>query len=90
MNDTLPPLSMSRLDRFIIMAVVLLVSVFPVELFPNTPPPPQGVDGQYSGKQGQVLLVKVPGLKDAAKVQGRFLGRTVSFFQDPAGGESGG
>ncbi|MBX3237463.1 MAG: M23 family metallopeptidase [Nitrospiraceae bacterium] len=81
---------MSRLDRFIIMAVVLLVSVFPVELFPNTPPPPQGVDGQYSGKQGQVLLVKVPGLKDAAKVQGRFLGRTVSFFQDPAGGESGG
>ncbi len=90
MNDALSPLRMSRLDRIIIMSVVLLVSVFPVELFPNTPPPPQGVDGQYSGRQGQVLVVKVPGLKDAAKVQGRFLGRTVTFFPDPAGNEDGG
>ena len=51
----------SRLDRTLITAVVLLSSVFPVELFSNTPPAPMGFDGQYSGKQGQVLLVKVKG-----------------------------
>ncbi len=61
MNDV-RPLSMSRLDRLVIMSIVLLVSVFPVELFPNTPPPPQGADGQYSGKQGQVIVIKVPGV----------------------------
>ncbi len=68
-NDGPRSLAMSRLDRLIIMSVVLLASVFPVELFPNTPPPPQGADGQFSGKQGQVIVVKVPGIKDATKVQ---------------------
>ena len=47
----------SRLDRTLITAVVLLSSVFPVELFSNTPPAPNGLNGQYSGKQGQVLVV---------------------------------
>ena len=51
----------SRLDRTLIMAVVLLSSIFPVELFSNTPPVPKGSDGQYSAKQGQVLVVKVKG-----------------------------
>ena len=49
----------SRLDRTLIMAVLFLSSVFPVELFSNAPPPPKGIDGQYSGRQGQVLLMKV-------------------------------
>ncbi len=53
-------LRISRLDRTLITALVLLTSIFPVELFPNAPPPPKGIDGQYSGKQGQVLVVKVP------------------------------
>jgi len=55
----------SRLDRTLIMAVVLLSSVFPVELFSNTPAAPKGVDGQYSGRQGQVLVVKVKGEEQA-------------------------
>ena len=55
----------SRLDRSLIMLVVLLTSVFPVELFPNAPPPPKGIDGQYSGRQGQVVLVKVPVTEEA-------------------------
>jgi murein DD-endopeptidase MepM/ murein hydrolase activator NlpD len=80
---------MSRLDRLVIMSIVLLVSVFPVELFPNTPPPPQGADGQYSGKQGQVIVIKVPGVKNATKVQGHFMGRTVTLFPDQSMQEGG-
>lgn len=72
----------SRLDRMLIMAVVLLSSVFPVELFSNTPPAPKGADGQYSGKQGQVLVVKVKGEEQATEVKGTFLKRTIPFFRE--------
>jgi murein DD-endopeptidase MepM/ murein hydrolase activator NlpD len=72
----------SRLDRTVITTVVLLTSVFPVELFPNAPPPPKGSDGQYSGKQGQVLVVKVPGEEQATEVYGKFLSRTIPFFKE--------
>ncbi|THJ21644.1 MAG: M23 family metallopeptidase [Nitrospira sp. CG24E] len=78
---------MSRLDRMLITAVVLLSSVFPVELFSNTPPAPMGFDGQYSGKQGQVLLIKVKGEEQATEVKGRFLSRTIPFFREFRPGE---
>jgi len=77
----------SRLDRTLITAIVLLSSVFPVELFSNTPPPPMGFDGQYSGKQGQVLLVKVKGEEQATEVKGKFLSRTIPFFREFRPGE---
>jgi len=80
----------SRLDRTLIMAVVLLCSVFPVELFPNTPPPPKGLDGQYSGKQGQVLVVKVKGEEQATEVKGTFLSRTIPFFREFRPGQPSG
>jgi murein DD-endopeptidase MepM/ murein hydrolase activator NlpD len=80
----------SRLDRSVIVAVVLLSSVFPVELFSNTPPAPKGVDGQYSGKQGQVLVVKVKGEEQATEVKGTFLKRTIPFFREFRPGESAG
>jgi len=83
-------LRISRLDRTIITAVVLLCSVFPVELFPNTPPAPKGLDGQYSGKQGQVLVVKVKGEEQATEVKGTFLSRTVPFFREFRPGEPAG
>lgn len=76
--------TMSSFDRFLIISVVLLTSVFPVELFPNTGPMPRGGDGQFSGKQGQVVLVTIPELKEATSVKGRFLGRTVTLFPNPA------
>lgn len=76
--------TMSFLDRFLIISVVLLTSVFPVELFPNTGPVPRGGDGQFSGKQGQVILINVPDIKDAASVKGQFLGRKVTLFPDPS------
>jgi murein DD-endopeptidase MepM/ murein hydrolase activator NlpD len=72
----------SRLDRTLIVAVVLLSSVFPVELFSTTPPAPKGIDGQYSGRQGQVLVVKVRGEEQATEVKGTFLKRTIPFFRE--------
>ena len=78
------------LDRTLIMLVVLLTSVFPVELFPNAPPPPKGIDGQYSGRQGQVVLVKVPLAEDATEVKGSFLDRTIPFFREIRPGEPAG
>jgi len=81
---------MSHLDRFFIISVVLLASVFPVELFPNTVPAHRGADGQFTGKQGQVVVIKVPELKHATVVKGRFLGRTITLFPDPSNGGSAG
>ncbi|BCA54273.1 hypothetical protein W02_14130 [Nitrospira sp. KM1] len=81
---------LSRLDRTLIITVVLLTSVFPVALFPNQPPPPKGIDGQYSGKQGQVLVIKVAETEDMADVAGRFLNRTIPFFREMRAGEAPG
>jgi murein DD-endopeptidase MepM/ murein hydrolase activator NlpD len=80
----------SRLDRTLITAVVLLSSIFPVELFSNTPPESKGLDGQYSGKQGQVLVVKVKGEEQATEVKGTFLKRTIPFFREFRPGEPAG
>jgi murein DD-endopeptidase MepM/ murein hydrolase activator NlpD len=74
----------------LIMAVVLLSSIFPVELFSNTTPVPKGHDGQYSGKQGQVLVVKVKGEDQATEVNGTFLKRTIPFFREFRPGEPDG
>jgi murein DD-endopeptidase MepM/ murein hydrolase activator NlpD len=81
---------MSGLDRALITVVLLLSSVFPVELFSNTPPAPKGRDGQYSGKQGQVLVVKVKGEEQATEVKGTFLNRTIPFFREFRPGEPAG
>jgi murein DD-endopeptidase MepM/ murein hydrolase activator NlpD len=82
-------LRISQLDRPLITAVVLLASVFPVELFPNTPTQPKGIDGQYSGKQGQVLVIKVPGDEQPTEIRGTFLTRRIPFFPDPRPGPPG-
>jgi murein DD-endopeptidase MepM/ murein hydrolase activator NlpD len=75
-------LRISRLDRILITAIVLLTSMFPVELFPNAPSVQKGIDGQYSGKQGQVLVVKVPEIEDVTEIKGSFLDRTILFFRE--------
>ena len=80
----------SRLDRTLITAVLLLSSIFPVELFSNTPPAPMGHDGEYSGKQGQVLVVKVKSEEQATEVKGTFLNRTIPFFREFRPGEPAG
>ena len=80
----------SRLDRTLITTVLLLSSVFPVELFSNTPSAPVGHDGQYSGKQGQVLVIKVKVEEQATEVKGTFLKRTIPFFREFRPGEPAG
>jgi len=74
-----------RSPAWAITAVILLASVLPVDLFPNAPHEIQGADGQYSGKQGQVLLVQVRTGDRVTDVTGRFLGRTIPFFMAPDG-----
>lgn len=74
-----------RVHAWGVAAAMLLASVFPVALFPNAPHELQGADGQYSGKQGQVLLVEVKTGGHAGDVTGRFLGRTIPFFPAPDG-----
>ncbi|BFU93811.1 MAG: conserved protein of unknown function [Nitrospira sp.] len=78
---------LSSVERTVITGVVLLTSVFPVELFSTAPPPPRGSDGQYSGKQGQVLVVKVPHQEGITEVKGTLLNRTVPFFREYRRGE---
>ncbi|HJU06730.1 MAG TPA: M23 family metallopeptidase [Nitrospiraceae bacterium] len=73
-----------RKDLFAIMAIVLVTSVFPVDLLTSAPPDRPGSDGQLSGKQGQVLVVKVPVLDRTTSVVGRFLNRRVPFFKNDA------
>jgi len=90
MERTQSSARISRLDRMLIMAVVLLSSIFPVELFSNTTPVPKGHDGQYSGKQGQVLVVKVKSEDQATEVNGTFLKRTIPFFREFRPGEPDG
>lgn len=72
----------AKLDRIAIVAIVLLASIFPVDLLTSAPPEPRGVDGQLSGKQGEVLLVRVPVGAEATAVSGRFLSRQIPFFLD--------
>lgn len=78
---------LASMDRRLLMAVVLFASIFPVDLFPGSLPAPKGIDGQYSGKQGQIVVVKIPADDLSAQVQGSFLGRTVTFFAEPRQGE---
>lgn len=75
-----------RKDRIAIMAVVLLTSIFPVDMLTSAPPEPRGIDGQFSGKQGDIVVVRVPVDPQVTAVTGRFLDRKIPFFLDQAAG----
>ncbi len=79
--------SMSRADRTLVTAIVLVASVFPVTILPSATQTPAGSDGQYSGKQGQVIVVKIPEQPAATRVEGRFLDRTIPLFSESRNGE---
>ena len=81
---------LSSVHRVTLITVVLLASIFPVDLFPGSLPLPKGIDGQYSGKQGQIVVIKVPTDERMVQVQGTFLGRRVTFFPEPRATESQG
>jgi murein DD-endopeptidase MepM/ murein hydrolase activator NlpD len=70
------------LRRVGIGAMVLLAAAFPVNLLADPLPSSQPIKVDYSGKQGQILVVKIPNEGGTTRVQGTFLGRSVSFFPD--------
>lgn len=74
-----------RPGRLALAVAVLLASVFPVTLFPSSPHTHPGVDGQWSGKQGEVLTISVPVRGGTTNVMGRFLGRHVHLFPGKTG-----
>ncbi|MHC9063204.1 M23 family metallopeptidase [Nitrospira sp. CMX1] len=63
--------------------VVVLLAHIVGALLPGSIPVAHGTEGRYSGKQGQVLVVKVPCDDESATVQGTFLGRSIRFFPEP-------
>ncbi len=73
-----------RANLIAVMVILLMASVFPVNLLPSPPQERRGTDGQLSGKQGQVLVVKVPVDGRPKDVTGLFLQRRIPFFLDSA------
>ncbi|MGC4099048.1 MAG: M23 family metallopeptidase [Nitrospira sp.] len=69
--------------RCLLGGVVLLTSSLPIHLFAGALPTGHTVHGQYSGRQGQIVVVKVPVDDPASTAQGTFLGRSIGFFPDP-------
>lgn len=66
---------------WLVALVLVLASVFPVSLFfKEGPRYSVGADGQFSGKQGEVLLVTVPVRDRPDRIEGQFLERTLTFF----------
>jgi murein DD-endopeptidase MepM/ murein hydrolase activator NlpD len=68
--------------RYLLGIAILLAGSLPSDLFAGSLPTGQGVHGYYTGKQGQIIVVKVPVNDSATRVQGKFLGRSISFFPD--------
>lgn len=73
---------MGNLDRLAIVLIVLLASIFPVDLLTSAPMEPPGSAGQLSGKQGEVVLLNIGVGDDATGVIGQFLNRRIPFFRD--------
>ena len=76
---------MIRSDKLAIMAIVLLTSIFPVDLLTSAPHEPHGIDGQFSGKQGEIVVVRVPVDQQTTAVTGKFLNRKIPFFPEASG-----
>ena len=81
--------SINKPGQVISAALFLLAASFPVDGF-SASRSATGIDGTYSGKQGQILVVKVHTEEADARVQGTFLGRTVQFFPETRPGEAKG
>ncbi len=89
-DSTLSLLRSRRQDRLVLTAVIILASIFPVEFLATAPSnDARGINGQLSAKQGQVLLVSVPVEGTPGEVVGRFMTRTVPFFQARGSGQIG-
>lgn len=61
---------------------LLLAGYLLSPLVPGSVPTAEGADGRYAAKQGDIIVVKVPVDDPTTSVQGKFLGRSISFFPD--------
>jgi murein DD-endopeptidase MepM/ murein hydrolase activator NlpD len=77
-------------ERTVPLLVVLLAAGFSTIAFPGFSQAAKGIDGQYSGRQGQIIVVKVATEDAVTYIQGSFLGRIISFFPDSRPEESKG
>jgi len=73
--------------RFTLGVGGLVAGLLFVDFLAGSIPTAQGADDHYaddhySGKQGQILVVKVPVDGEGTRVEGTFLGRSISFFPD--------
>ena len=62
---------------------VVLLTLFVADLFSGSLLAAQSAEGRYTGKQGRIIVVKVPTEDLSATVQGTFLGRSIRFFPEP-------
>ena len=76
-----------RAGATVFIAMFLWAGLVPVGLCAGIPPGSQSSEAHYSGKQGQIIVIKVPTDEASAHVQGKFLGRAVSFFPETRPGE---
>lgn len=72
-----------KVEWLVCVAVLLAAYAFPIDRSFGALADRNGANGQYSGKQGEIIVVKVPSEELSAHVQGTFLGRPVNFFPDP-------
>jgi len=77
-------------SRVLLVAAVLSGGILPLELLLGATPAAGGIEEHYRGKQGNILVIKVPTDDTVTHVQGRFLGRTISFFPESRRDESQG
>jgi hypothetical protein len=76
----------------LVLLGILSAGVMAAGSFPGTSPAVPTTGGPLSGKQGDVLLIRVPVelSPSAAEIQGRFMGRIVPLFREiGANGEGG-
>lgn len=66
----------------VLAGLVFFLNILLVGCGTGSLPTAYALDGHYSGKQGQIVVVKVPTGESATSVQGKFLGRTISFFRE--------
>ena len=76
-----------RAGATVFVAMFLWAGLVPAGQCSGTPPGSQTSEAHYSGKQGQIIVIKVPTDEASAHVQGKFLGRAVSFFPETRQGE---
>jgi murein DD-endopeptidase MepM/ murein hydrolase activator NlpD len=68
--------------KILFVVSLLVASIFPIQIVPSAERHRPGAEGQFSGKQGQVLWIEVPVAKPQATVSGMLLKRKIPFFRN--------